>query len=195
MVNIFHQPGQRRHQTPAQKNARNPDARPNLVQHQIAGHFKQEVSDEENTGGQSILLAGEAQIFVHGQSGKANVDAVHERDDVKQEEKRNQPDLQFMNGLGFVGQNSRVWFAGHYHLSVRLPRSKGLFSAAWLADAAQGLPRLYGGAIFPPIPHLRFLLKPVLPPETQMAFHFNKQKRIFYLLSLPPPPSIESVVG
>src|SRR5260370_12422159 len=180
MVNIFHQPGQRRHQTPAQKNARNPDARTNLVQHQIAGHFKQEVSDEENTGGQSILLAGEAQIFVHGQSGKANVDAVHERDDVKQEEKRNQPDLQFMNGLCLVGQNSRFWFAGHYHLSVRLPRSKGLFSAAWLADAAQGLPRLYGGFLLPPSPNDSLYFLQILRDLTHFVLRYSLSKRTLY---------------
>ena len=63
------------------------------MQDQIAGNFEKEISDEENSRGDSILLAAQAQILVHRQLGKANVDAVDHRDHVKQKEKRNQPDL------------------------------------------------------------------------------------------------------
>ena len=97
LMDALDQTGQRRNQSPAQKNSRNPHACPNLVHHQIAGNFEKEISDEEDSGGDSILLAAQAQILVHGQLRKTNIHAVDHRDDVKQEQVGDQPNLKLPN--------------------------------------------------------------------------------------------------
>jgi hypothetical protein len=70
------------------------------VKNQIAWHFKKEIPDEEDSRRDCVLLAGEAQVLVHRQRRKPNVDAVDHGHHVKREDKRNQPDLQFSNCSG-----------------------------------------------------------------------------------------------
>ena len=84
-MDALHQPGQRRYRSPAQKNARNPRPRSDFVQDQVAGHFEKKIPDKENSGRNGKLLAAQAQILIHRQPGKADVDPVDHRDDVKQE--------------------------------------------------------------------------------------------------------------
>ena len=110
-MHALDQPRQRRYQPPAQQDSRNPHARADFMQHQIAGHFEQKISEKENSRGQSILLAGDSEFLVHRQRRKSDVDAIDERDDVQNEKVGNQPDLQFPDGSGFQG------FRGHARIA------------------------------------------------------------------------------
>jgi len=107
-MDALDQTGKRRHQSPTQKNARNPDARSHLVQDQIAGNFEKEISDEENSRGDSILLAAQAQVPVHRQLGKADIHPVNHRDDIKQEQVRDQPKLELPNRFVLKGLLERA---------------------------------------------------------------------------------------
>jgi hypothetical protein len=96
-----HETGQSRYHSPSNQNAGNPDAGSDSVQHEIAGNFKEEITDKENPKDQSELLASDGQLFVHRQRGKPNVDAVEEGNDVKKKNERNDPNLHFPNGFRF----------------------------------------------------------------------------------------------
>src|SRR6266478_1419054 len=72
------------------------------------------------------LLAADRQFLVHRQRRKPDVDTIKKGDDVQNEHKWNNPHSQFVNCLSFEGRNSSGCFVGHDHLSMCLPRSKGL---------------------------------------------------------------------
>ena len=78
------------------------------MQDQIAGNFEKEISDEENSRGDSILLAAQAQILVHRQLGKTNIHPVNHRDDVKQEQVGDQPKLELPNRFVLDGGLDRA---------------------------------------------------------------------------------------
>jgi len=65
--------GQHRHNSPANQYSGDPDSRPDLVQQEVAGDFKEEVAEKENPEEQSVLLATDGQLFVHRQRRKSNV--------------------------------------------------------------------------------------------------------------------------
>jgi hypothetical protein len=85
---------------------RNPDPSSDFVQQQIAGDFKDEVAEKENPKDQSVLLAGDGQLFVHRQRRKPNVEAIEKGNDEKQEDKGKNPDPQFSNRSRFDGTPS-----------------------------------------------------------------------------------------
>jgi len=91
------------------------------VQQQIARDFEEEVAEKENPKEQSVLLAGDGQLFVHRQRRKPNVVAIEKGNDKKQEDKGKNPDPQFLNRSGFHGNRFSFYFAPHAQLSVSLP--------------------------------------------------------------------------
>ena len=71
------------------------------MQQQIARDLEKTVPKEEDSGRESELLAGHGQLLVHGQRGEPDVDAVHERDDIKKEQERKESELQFSDRPAF----------------------------------------------------------------------------------------------
>ena len=57
---------------------------------QIAGHFEQEVAEEEDAGAAAVLERRQPERGVHLQRGEADVDAIEVGDEIQQCEKRNQ---------------------------------------------------------------------------------------------------------
>ena len=61
--NLIRQAAERSHRSPGKQYACDPDARSDFVQQQIARDLKEEVAEKENPEEQSVLLAGDGQLF------------------------------------------------------------------------------------------------------------------------------------
>ncbi len=81
---------------PAHHDARDPDARAESLQREIARHLEQEIADEEDAGAGSEHRRREAEILVHGERGEADIHPVEEIHRVAKDEKREEP----ARGLG-----------------------------------------------------------------------------------------------
>ena len=64
---------------------------PTLCRMMVEGTSKSEVAKEEDAGAEAEHLRRQANISVHGQGGKAYVDAVEKGYEVKQHQERNEP--------------------------------------------------------------------------------------------------------
>ena len=61
-----------------------------LLEKQVARHLEEEVADEEDAGAQSVYRIAEAQIGFHLELSEADIDPIQIREDVTDEQKRNQ---------------------------------------------------------------------------------------------------------
>src|SRR5215469_14934006 len=61
---------------PCDQYSGDPDTRPDSVQQKIAGYLKNEITEKEDTGDESILLAGDPEFLVHRQRREPDVVAV-----------------------------------------------------------------------------------------------------------------------
>jgi hypothetical protein len=59
LMSTVHKAGQRRHGSPSDQDAGDPDTSADLVHQQIAGNFEEEITDEEDPAKQSILLTAD----------------------------------------------------------------------------------------------------------------------------------------
>jgi hypothetical protein len=92
-----------RDQAPADHDPRDPLARAEPMQQQVARHLEQEIPDEEDAGAQAVDRFAEAEIVEHLQLRETDVDAVEIRRDVCDEEDGQQPPHHFpVGGLGRV---------------------------------------------------------------------------------------------
>ena len=89
-----HEASQRSQNAPGDQDARQPDSRSKFVQQQIAGYLTDGIANKEDPSKESELLAGDGQLFVHGQRCKPNVDPIEKRHNVEQPDKGKNPDLQ-----------------------------------------------------------------------------------------------------
>ncbi len=80
-----------RGEAPGDHNASDPFARAEAFQSQIARHFKNEITDEENSGAKTVGLRIDANRFVHLQSGKADIHPVDIANDISRQQKWHQP--------------------------------------------------------------------------------------------------------
>ena len=99
------------------------------MQQKIAGDFKEEVAEEENTEEQSALLAGDGQLSVHRQRRKPNVDTIEKGNNEEEEDKGKNPNPQFLNrprpyrdrgdseADSHAHLRARVWRKSHQHRS------------------------------------------------------------------------------
>src|SRR5215471_18404345 len=92
-MDSMHEAGQGCQDSPRNQDPRNPDASSDLVQQEIARDLEKAITKEEHSGCESELLAGHRQLLIHSQRGEPDVDAVHERDDIKEEEERKEAEL------------------------------------------------------------------------------------------------------
>ena len=73
------------------KDPADPTPGADAAQNEIAGNLEHEIADVKNARAERIGLFRHVEIVQHLQAGKADVDAVEDVDDVKQEQKRQQP--------------------------------------------------------------------------------------------------------
>ena len=117
-MHVVDKASQHGHESPGNQNACNPDAAAELVQEQVAGNFKKEIAQKEDTGDQTELLAGDRQLLIHRQRRKPNVDPVEKTDDVQQEKKGQYPGPHFPNRSGLDGLRTDVYFPAHHQPHV-----------------------------------------------------------------------------
>jgi hypothetical protein len=85
------QRGRGRNQAPGEHDARDPDARPDLLEHQVARHLEEEIADEEDAGAKSEYGAVEAEILVHGERREPDIHAVQKGHEVAKHQQRREP--------------------------------------------------------------------------------------------------------
>src|SRR5207237_1665704 len=78
----------RRDQAPGDHDARDPEARTQALEQQVARHLEEEVTDEEDAGTAAIDPVVEAEICPHLERCEADIDAVEVGDDVEHEHER-----------------------------------------------------------------------------------------------------------
>ena len=135
--------------------------RPDLMQQQIAGNFKQEVPKKENPRDQPKLLAANRQLFVHRQRRKSDVDPVEKGNDVKEKYEGNNSHPQLLNRSRFSGHSGSNCFVRHDHLNVCLldqkdfsagvagPGRAEIAETVWRdCSSRQGTPPLDSGLVF-----------------------------------------------
>jgi hypothetical protein len=78
-----HEAHQRHYNTPPYHYRGQPDRRPHLLEHQVAGHLEGGVGEEEGREAPVVLVVGEAEVFLQAfDLGVANVAACAEREGV-----------------------------------------------------------------------------------------------------------------
>src|SRR5262249_48795815 len=93
-----------------------PHARADALHNQIARHFKQKVTDEEDSSAQAKNIRSEVQGLIQLQCCKADVDAIKVRNDVQQEHERNEAARQ----LGKEGRLGNCLHLFHVIAATRL---------------------------------------------------------------------------
>ena len=87
-----------RDDAPGQHDAGNPDARPDLLQRQVAGYLTNNVGDVEQTAAYAEGRMRQADGFVHLQGGKARIHPVEEGDEVTEHQERHQAERHLPHG-------------------------------------------------------------------------------------------------
>src|ERR1700674_3699294 len=79
-----------RYDAPGDHDAGNPDPRAEFVEREIARHFDKEIPNEENPRRASESRRAEPQILAHRGVGKADIDAIKNRDEIADNQEREQ---------------------------------------------------------------------------------------------------------
>jgi hypothetical protein len=109
-VHSSHKTGKYCDDSPSDEDSRNPDTRSDPVQQKIAGDLKYEITEKEDSGDESVLLAGNRQILVHCQRSKSYVVSVEHGNNEQYENKRDDPsaDLAVYRVLNQAWSNDRT---------------------------------------------------------------------------------------
>ena len=91
----------RRDESPEHHDARDPHARTDALQQQVARHFEEEVADEEHARADPVGGVRQAEVGLHLQPREPDVDAIQVGEDVAQEQERQQPPRHRAVGAGF----------------------------------------------------------------------------------------------
>src|SRR3954469_20184105 len=76
--------------SPRDHNTRDPPPSPRLLQHEVARDLEDEIAEEEDAGSKSINIRRNAEINIHLDCSKANIDPIDVRQDVGDEQDRHQ---------------------------------------------------------------------------------------------------------
>jgi hypothetical protein len=104
------------HDSPRDQYTSNPNSRAELVQQQAAGYFKNKITAKKYSCEKAKLLASNSQLLVHRQSCKANVDPVEEGDHHQNENERDHPSLELLDGRRLNFGWKQCGTGGHIHL-------------------------------------------------------------------------------
>src|SRR5262249_39745877 len=76
-------------QAPGDHDAGNPEPCPEPLERQIARHLKEEVAEKEDPGAPAEHRRGEAEIAVHLQRGKTDIDPIEVAEEVAERDEGN----------------------------------------------------------------------------------------------------------
>src|SRR4029077_4531966 len=82
-----------RNQTPADHDAADPAARPDLLENQIARYLENKITPEKGAGAEPEDIRAEPEILVHGQRGKPDIHTIEIADEIKHKAKRQEPQI------------------------------------------------------------------------------------------------------
>ena len=82
--------------------ARDPHARAEALQREIARHLEQEVADEEDAGAETECRGGKPEVRVHGERRKTDVHAIQVRDEVDEHRNGNSRHVTFVRRALFA---------------------------------------------------------------------------------------------
>src|SRR3954451_12105267 len=88
--------------SPRDHDTSDPPPSPCLLQHKVARDLKNEIAEEEYTGTKAINIRRNAEIGVHPDGSKANIDPVDVRQDVGDEQNRHQPSEHLLDGRTLI---------------------------------------------------------------------------------------------
>ena len=125
----------RRNNSPDHHDHGDPLARANPGQRQIAGHLKKEISGKEDTGAQAIDFIAEAQLPLHLQGGKSDIDSIQVGDDIKQKQEGQQAPGKLGDDSGAEVNSSQGW---HRERCIRNTRLLIESSRSWPGTAVWG---------------------------------------------------------
>jgi hypothetical protein len=77
-----------RNQAPADHDAADPAARPDLLEDQIARHLENEITPEKGAGAEPEHIRAEPEFLVHGQRRKPDIYTIEIADKIKHKAKR-----------------------------------------------------------------------------------------------------------
>ena len=80
---------------------RDPHARAEFFQEDVAGDLEEEIADEEDAGAGGESGVAQREILEHLQLGEADIDAIEIGEDVAEEEEREQADVGLVVSLRF----------------------------------------------------------------------------------------------
>jgi hypothetical protein len=128
-------------QPPADHDARDPDARAESLEREIARDLEQDVADKEDAGPGAEDGRREAEIRVHGERGEADIHSVEEVHHIAEAEKGKEA----ARGLG----NSRFSRLILFHRVPRPPAD--VARSRWETRQARAAAALIGGILRPAI--------------------------------------------
>src|SRR5262249_32726977 len=91
--------------------ARDPDARADFFEDDVARHFEQEVTPEEGTGRHAVSCGIEAEILVHGERCETDIDAIEIAKEINQNGQRQEPPIDLAHGRSFDAHGCLPWNA------------------------------------------------------------------------------------
>ena len=100
----LHEQHRDRQHAPRDHDARDPEPRADAREDQVARHLEQRVADEEHARAESVDGGAEPEIAVHLQRREADVHAVDPRDDVEQQQERQQAPADLRQREAFAGR-------------------------------------------------------------------------------------------
>ncbi|MND88853.1 hypothetical protein D3C80_808890 [compost metagenome] len=99
----------RRGQAPGHHDPGDPAPGADLVQHHVAGHFENHITDHEQPGTQAVSGIAQAQVGLQLKLGEADVDSVEKGEQVADHDQRHQAPGDFADqGFFFVVANGRA---------------------------------------------------------------------------------------
>ncbi|MNI60459.1 hypothetical protein D3C73_1156770 [compost metagenome] len=100
----------RRHQAPGDHDPTQPDLRAQAVQHVVARYFEERVADEEDARAKRERRIAQTGVRLQRRLGEADVGAIDERENVHQDQERQQTQPAFGDG---AGQSQDGIWTGH----------------------------------------------------------------------------------
>src|SRR5215831_5936944 len=95
-----------RQNAPGDHDARDPDARADFLQNEVAGHFEKEIAEEEDACAKAKRRRREADVLVHRQGGEADVDPIQIGQEIAPDQKGNESTRDFRDNL--------IWIDAHF---------------------------------------------------------------------------------
>ena len=83
------------------------------MQNKVARDFEESIADKQNPNREPELVAVDGQILVHLDFRKRNVNAIEKRNNVEEQDERNNPELQLPYRPGFDRDRRYCLFPAH----------------------------------------------------------------------------------